>query len=66
MLVIINGMTSGRCIQDLTEEEQNRLYGPPVSKLNHEDFIRRINAENDKPSVKRNNDLSGLFRVCSP
>ncbi len=52
MLVIINGKTYGRCIQNLTEEEQNRLYGPPVSKLDSEEFHRRICAESYKPSVE--------------
>ena len=52
MLVIINGKTYGRCIQNLSEEEQNRIYGPPVAKLNSEEFHRRINAESDKQSVK--------------
>lgn len=45
MLYIKDGKTYGRCIQNLTAEEQDRLYGPPVSKLNSEEFHQRINTE---------------------
>ena len=53
MLYIKDGKTWGRCIQNLTAEEQDRIYGPPVERLNSEWFRQRLNAMGDKPSDER-------------